>query len=104
MVEINTEIRVSFLTWADEIVEATYVDSFTGSSAGAFCVSQLGLDGGSTASVSYNGAANYLGISLTARAEGLSEVNHYWTVLGSVSAGTGTWAGTPGGLTAVVRG
>jgi hypothetical protein len=95
-VEINSEIRTSFLSWANEEVEMRAMGGWK-NGAGGTSVSSLGIDGTTAENVfNYAGSASALDWPLSmylskAVAEGL----RYVTLLGRVGAGTATWFGTP---------
>ena len=92
--EINTEIRLQFLTWADEAVWMGASGTAGNSNAGQASSSALGIDSttvASQASAAASGGVGQrhplgLGLSTT-----LSEGSHFVTLLGAVSANTSTW-------------
>lgn len=90
--EINSEIRVEFITWATEAVWASITGTFFNSGANAL-ETGIGFDG-TTATVECGGTgtgANTIGLSTQ---KTLSEGYHYATLIGKVAAGTGTWYGS----------
>lgn len=91
LVELNSEMRVEFLTWADEVVEAHLVGSGyvgTGSQAGFFAI---GFDGATPepgmAAISDGTPGALRPVAFTAKRR-LSEGYHYATVLGGGNAST----------------
>lgn len=111
--EINSEIRNEFLTWPDEIVQSAISGRVSDDTINGFPTTSIGFDG-TTAEDTFsvdnvNPAATNHPIAAYVYKNGLSEGYHYATLLGSVSAGTGTWhgSGTAGGrtvLTTALRG
>lgn len=93
-VELGTSgQRCEFLTWADEPVKFTVNGSFYNSSAEDTYTS-IGVDGTTPLDAyvaNFGTARSPVSIST---ASSFSEGYHYSTVLGLVSAGTGTWAGS----------
>ncbi len=97
-VELNAEIRVEFLAWADESVQAMATGYVTNSAAGNKSLSAIAFDG-TTAEVpvaaAMMNASGGAPATLAMVKNGLAEGYHYLTLLGRVTAGTGTWQGTP---------
>jgi hypothetical protein len=97
-VEINTEIRNSFLVWANENVQFMVSGAQQSSSGGTFATTGVGFDGTTAEQElgSINGPAGngYIGsIGVDGVKTGLSEGLHYATLLGASGGGTATWAG-----------
>lgn len=107
--EINSEIRIEFLTWSDELVEAE-AHVTTTASAVAIVSTLLSLDGG----LAVNGGANVYNSAQTGsgatsdsigRQERISEGYHYYTIAGLVSsAATSTYVSNNSGLIGNVQG
>jgi len=104
--EINSEIRNAFLCWSGDVValKATGTVSGSGGTVRMF----VGVDGTSTRT---NGGAmagtDFVPVACMEDATGLSEGYHYATLIGWVSAGTGTWKNGSGlgcAVTATVQG
>lgn len=99
--EVGSEIRVNFLTWADEPVTVDYLNSGANSTGGDQNLTAIGIDAGTThadSTIQYGLPANAnIGFITTAylATTVLAEGNHYATVVGanvaSVGAGTATW-------------
>lgn len=100
--ELNTEIRVNFLNWADEIVTVSlnprgYADAVVG----AFIANAINFNGGAPTAEDATGISQAWttgqmlgGSAITIHKGGLTEgTYHYTTMLGSTSSGTGTWQG-----------
>jgi hypothetical protein len=104
-VEVHTEIRVEFLTWAEESVYAGITGSASNSSAGGFVTSGVALDGatpeaqGTGVSPAANDRHN---IAVAARAS-LAEGYHYATLSGRVNTGTGKWDSVDGQTVSLCR-
>jgi hypothetical protein len=95
IVEINSEIRASFLVWAGDDLFAYANQSPFLDGVGNVATSVIGLDGvatilGGTFSGSYAASVSLWG-SFNGVYTGASEGFHYITLGGSVSSGTGTW-------------
>lgn len=92
--EINSEIRLNFLTWADESVHVSISGGAANGTNGQATSEAIGIDSTSSPSAESQctaGAANQrqaLAVSLT---KTLSEGQHFATLLGGVSGGTSTW-------------
>jgi len=92
--EINTEIRLNFLSWSDEAVEIGIYGTAANNSGGQATGTAIGID--STSVVSQGNGFTHgngnthepcpVGLSKT-----LSEGSHFATLLGAVSGGTATW-------------
>lgn len=93
-VELGTSgQRCEFLTWADEPVKFSVNGSVVNSGANA-CYTSIGVDGATPQDV-YSLMAGTVGQGLAiSHANSFSEGYHYSTVLGKVSAGTGSWLGS----------
>jgi hypothetical protein len=114
-VEVNSEIQLEFLSWADEATMVGISGTQQMSNAGQAVSTAIGIDSTTVSSQSqaYTAASSpqrgplSLWLSTT-----LSEGRHFATLLGAVSANTGTWetADAPGSgaskarLWATVRG
>lgn len=107
--EINSEIRVTFLLWSDESISVGIIGAFYVSSLNDLGSTSIGFNGttnetgiaGQQASLS-GGYAEVLGGTFTK--SGLTEAqSNYVTLLGRVSANTGTWlgAGSSTGVTTI---
>jgi hypothetical protein len=97
--ELNAEIRNNFLSWAEEIVEFSVTGSAFNGTAGNSVSTGLGFDGTSPendGSQFHDGGINFgADIAFKGEKQGLTEAAvHFATLLGRVSAGTGTWVGT----------
>ena len=112
-VEINSEIRNEFLTWADEGVNISCGGICQNDTTVQGATSSIGIDGTTAEDVYYSAQAFAGGADLSfacaLNKSGLSEGYHYATLLGKVSANTGTWkgSGTAGArvaLTTMIRG
>lgn len=100
-VELNTEIQNTFLTWGDEGVLVSVVGTVTNAS-NAGMNTAVGLDGTSaqagfeSAQSTAGSVSNNPAIAIAGTLGGASEGYHYVTLLGRVSAGTGSWTSTSG--------
>lgn len=97
VVEINSEIRVECLVWADEIAEVRVSGRASVDSAGTGLGTAIAFDGTTAedgeARNHSAGASQQHSIGLSC-GKALSEGYHYATILGQVGGGTGTWAGS----------
>jgi hypothetical protein len=92
-VEINTEIRVEFLTWDDEAVEVAIAGACN-HSAGATSIVTIGLDGITPEeTTTYCNATTVQAAHALTYRVGLSEGYHYATLLGRTASGTLTIIG-----------
>jgi hypothetical protein len=94
-VEVNPEIQVPFLSWAEEAVTAQFTGPMRNNTSAQFCTTRIFIDGVST-SVSdeisaHAGGANHLDNATCAGQKTVSEGYHYMTVGVKVGANTGTW-------------
>ncbi|TSP11431.1 hypothetical protein [Cupriavidus campinensis] len=96
-VEINTEIRIEFLTFADDLIwfggsgiSTSNVNSQLNSTVGAI---DAGAEIGTYSMGYYVGTSGGVPFSFCKAKKILGEGYHYATLLGKVSAGTGTWSG-----------
>lgn len=93
--ELGSEIRIQFVVWAGETVQATPNGIAINSVAANVNVTTVGYDGVAevpeSASIGTNGGA--LGPTFTK--SNLTVGFHYATMMGRVSSGTGTWKGAP---------
>lgn len=92
--EVNSEIRVEFVSWAGEIVQATVAGSQDNNTSNEYTHTAVGFDG--TTPEDGNSTSNGAGgtqfpINARAYKTGLAEGYHYATVLGRVSSNTGGW-------------
>lgn len=89
-VELNSEIRVQFLTWASVPVSTAVSGSFFNSTTQT-CLSSIAIDG-TTAEDVFNSMSgtDAAPIGMT-HSNTYSEGFHYATVVGFVSGGTGSW-------------
>lgn len=97
-VEINTEIRLEFLTWDDEGCSFHYDGWMINNTTNAAVYSSFGIDDTTpektvAGSQCYTGGA-YIPCNYSLSVDALAVGYHYITVLGKVSSGTGTWAGS----------
>jgi hypothetical protein len=89
-VELNAEIRVQFLAWADTAVSFA-VNGGAYNSGANQTLTSIGVDGATPQDVAGLGSgANSQSVSINHPVI-LAEGFHYATVLGRVSAGTGNW-------------
>jgi len=96
LAEVNTEIRLQFLTWADEAVSVGISGTMSNSGVGQASGTGLAIDSTSSAtqiSAFTSTGANLRGpialwVPFTLQGEG----DHFITLLGLVSGGTCTWA------------
>jgi hypothetical protein len=95
--EVNSEIRVQFLTWDDELVEGHANGSMTHSVTTGLIGTFIGLDGASTLLCSHsifplanNGSMVLALIGEVTTTEG----NHFLTIVARVSSGTSTYYGS----------
>lgn len=97
-VEINSEIRNEFLTWADAFTSHYTGHGSNNGAAGSAVVTGIGLDGTGTiiSTVSMNvPATSYAMNFANGTAYETTEGYHYTTVVGLVGSNTGAWtAGT----------
>lgn len=94
-VELNSEIRVQFLAWANETITVCASGSFYNQVTDAVTTA-IAFDGTTAESGSevteQNGLANArVALAITLKKRGLSEGLHYATLLGKVAANTGVW-------------
>ncbi len=112
-VEVNTEIRGNFLTWADEAVLVGISGIISNNTASTGIETSIGFDGtaaedaASRIDIPTATAAYPLALSLVKN--GLAEGFHFTTLLGQVvSGGTASWTGGAAGnrvsLTVHIRG
>ncbi len=103
-VEVNSEIRAEFLSWADETADLGLQSPVQVNVAGVRLGTALTIDGVSvnlawSSEILPDGTGIYF-VALRRSEYGLSEGYHYATLAGIVSSGTGTWRD---GLTASSR-
>lgn len=93
-VELNTEIRCEFVTWADEAV-LVGTNSINTNSGTNNNYTAVGFDGTNQENAVAAAPALATGTNGTVMLvkNGLAEGYHYVTFLGAVTAGTGTWYG-----------
>lgn len=95
--EINQEIRIEFLSWSGEAVQVLGQGNCNNTQEFRYCYSAISFDGvgnGALSSVQAPIDGGGDGFSCSATSNSLSEGYHYATLLGQVSAGTGTWNNT----------
>jgi hypothetical protein len=97
-VELNSEIRVPFLIWADEVARASTRGAGRNSIANAASTTGIAFDGTTPEAGVVSSAPSVnsgtIPFSLTATKSGLAEGGGYYaTLVGNVTAGTGTWFG-----------
>jgi hypothetical protein len=98
-IELNTEIRNEFLAWADTALSFTAGGAISNNTAAAQTATALAIDG-AVALEGGSNAANPTGINNQLlpvhAAANLTAIEgyHYVTLVGTVSGGTGTWAGS----------
>ena len=97
-VEINTEIRIEFLTWSDEAVLVGIAGYHVNNTASSAVFSAIDFDGGAIEEASTlaqtPATATYTAFGLSLAKSGLSEGYHYVTLFGAVNGvTTGTWGG-----------
>jgi len=111
--ELSSSERIEFLTWAEEAITLdAHGSAYSDAGAGNNVSTSIGLDGTSPLDFYWvwNNAAPNLGQAFGGMETwGPAEGYHYATILGKVSAGTGTWYGnaSPGGrcmISARIRG
>lgn len=112
-VEINSEIRNEFLTWSDDGASFVCGGISQNDTTNQTATSSIGIDGTTAEDCYYSAQAFAGGADLSfcvgLYKSGMSEGYHYATLLGKVSANTGTWkgSGTAGArvaLTSMIRG
>jgi hypothetical protein len=99
--EPHTEIRVNFVCFPDDLVEARATGYMFNSSATEFTYCSVTYDGVSTSFTNFSGITCVYGtaggsISAGQNSSGLSAGRHYATLAGSVTGGTGTYGGGVG--------
>lgn len=110
--EINSEIRLNFLSWADESVIINGWGSVSNNATNSACNSAIAIDsttaaiGAAVTSYSPNtGQSTPYSINITQTVT--ENTIHFATMLGSVSANTATWgngAGTFSQMTGIIKG
>ncbi len=97
MVEVHTEIRVEYLTWAGVAVQAKISGSVNNNTAGSGTYTAIGWDGvtanGSSQLTIAAGVSYYDGIGCADDRTDLSEGYHYVTLMGAAGANTANWSG-----------
>lgn len=93
-VELNTEIRNNVLVWSGEQVEFHTTGAFA-CAANQSAATQIAFDGTTgeqeSVAVASNSGTNRGPCAINGVKTGLSEGNHYATLLGARDAGTATW-------------
>lgn len=98
-VELNAEIRIEHLTWADEAISYSLNGTAASNIAANVCVNGLGIDSVTAATAGLESGVvsaqpGYYAASPINGSVLLSEGYHFTTLLGSVTAAsTGTWVG-----------
>ena len=97
-VEINTEIRITFLLWAGDVASYRVTGVCSNTNANSTSDTSVAYDG-TTAEDSFVRVQPYLANAVTpvvvgVDRSGLSEGLHYATVLGDCNSGTATWLGS----------
>ena len=97
-VELNTEIRNSFLCWAGENVSFMVSGAQQSSASGTPATTAVGFDGTTPEQAMGavnppSGATYQTSIGISDVKTGLSEGLHYATLLGASGGGTATWIG-----------
>lgn len=97
-VEVNSEIRVGFLTWSDESVEASTTGGWW-NNPGNTQYAAIGVDGVTSRSgnIMMDPSTNEISPLAISTAIDVSEGYHYVTLAGRVTGGTGTFIGTGDG-------
>ncbi|WP_063685995.1 hypothetical protein [Bradyrhizobium stylosanthis] len=109
-VELNSEIRCEFLTWADEVVQALLAGSGYPGAASVAVYAAIGFDGATPedgmAAIS-DGTAGSLRPVAAYASRRLSEGYHYATALGAGNGSTGTfnlyWASANDGFRSALK-
>jgi hypothetical protein len=95
-VEVNAEIEVRFLSWAEEALLALFTGYVSNTTDAQVTYTQITLDGIVTAFSSYTAIKTITGNSGDNNSIGgmvsTTEGYHYATIAGKVSANTGTWS------------
>lgn len=109
-VELNTEIRNEFIAWNDSAASFWASGSVSNNTAATTTTTAFGFDS-TTPLEGINGAAMPTGINnqllplgATTVISSPSEGYHFVTLLGTVSGGTGTWAGGTVGARCSIQG
>ncbi len=114
-VELNSEVRCEFLTWADEVVQASIAGSGYPGAGSVAVYAAIGFDGATAedgmAAISDGTGGALRPVAATASRR-LSEGYHYATILGAGDGGSGTFNlyyvsannGFRSGLVVTVRG
>lgn len=87
VVELNTEIRIEFLIWADEIANVGPVGLFNESASTDVGFAAVGFDGTTAENTTGTSATGYGSISAPVFKLGLTEGYHYATMLAWVQTG-----------------
>ena len=96
-VELNSEIRIEFLTWSSENVFVSVNGNNSGTNIGIG--SGIGFNG-TAVDTTFENASNagnvqvFVPIGISGYKSGLTEGYNYVTLLGKVNGGTATWYGT----------
>lgn len=93
--ELNTEIRITFLTWADEAVVVGTIGTSSSNTSTTPVITGIGIDSATVASFSTGsfggaGTASPLAAAMSAPTS-LAVGNHYITVLGKTATGIAAW-------------
>lgn len=96
-VQLNSEIQVYVLTWADDTISVSANGSTNNSSSGNVCNSTLVMDGaavtGSVTSRHEGTGSPNAAFAVAANFSSVAEGWHYFELYGQVGAATGTWSG-----------
>lgn len=98
-VEINSEIRIGFLVWADESIQISFNGMVSNLGANS-CNTCISIDGNQldarVDTIPTTGNLGCCSLSFTETGQTAGEGYHYATVLGATAASTATWPGTSG--------
>lgn len=97
-VELNSEIRCSFLCWGDEAVRSVFGGSFYNSGGAVATMGAIGYDGAVSYDTAYTGTGSTFTLMAVAGHRVLSEGSHFVTALGWASSGTGNYVGSNGNI------
>jgi hypothetical protein len=96
-VELNSEIRIEFVIWSDELAIVSINGPLVSSTGSNYVVTSVGFDGTTPEDLAVSwfasGAADFP-CGFTFPKSGLPEGHHFATVLGKTNTGTGQWGDT----------